>query len=184
MKNKIIEKLPASWKEINLKTAIKYLNVEFESAVEDEIENLQRQLNNIYKTISVLTDIPIEEIKNLPKNIIDEAAIKTAFMNQKPKPKKTSIIEWKCIEEITYDNFITYTQLQNDLIDNMPTIIKSFSKNKMNEEEIMNLDMEEIYTAFFLLMKQLKKSVAHMKVSLIRKIMKQKLSNKIHFRKK
>lgn len=185
----ILDKLPSSWEEITLKTAIKYLNVEMEFPVDgDEFEKIQIGLNNIYKTIAVLTDISIEEAREIPKQWIDKMAVKTAFMNTNPIPKKESKIKWKGFDEISYDDFISFIQLQNEQwIDKMPTVIKAFSKNKLSEEEILEMNMLEVHTGFFLLMRQLKKSIRRMKIQTSNQLIKQgikMITNKILFRKK
>ena len=152
-----------------------------ELPVEDEIENLEVGLNNIYKTISVLSEVPLDDVREIPKQWIDKMSVKTYFMNKQPELNKKSVIEWQEFNEISYDTFILYTQLQGTaVIDRMPALIKAMAKNKLTEEEILNLSLPEINTAFFFLRRFLKKYIARSITSSKKILRKQNLKRILH----
>lgn len=149
----IIDSLPSSWYEVSLK--------QFQTLVTSEItetDDLFNGVTNTLEMVSKLTGIESKELENLLMRDITEIANKLSFTNEEPKPKKESIIVWKKVDEITFNDFITFTQIdETKRLENIHVFIKNFSTSKLSDEEILNLPITEVITGFFLLRKQLNK---------------------------
>ncbi len=155
---KIYDKLPSSWEQLKLKDFKKLTNVEIveEDALTDD---LFVGADNTIRTISSLTDTPVELLENLPFNALKMLADKIGFLNEAPEIQKESVINWKKPDEITYSDFTFYQTIADDVFNNMELVIKSFSKTKLSDEEILELNMKDVNTAFFLLGKDVQKSL-------------------------
>ena len=174
---KIYNQLPASWNELKLKDFQKVVDVEISER--DEMLDSFIGTDNTLKLISKLTDTPVDRLEELPLFQVAYLSKKLEFISELPSMGKTSVIKWKNIEEISYNDYVTFQNLQHQPLQNLSTIIKAFSKNDMTEEQIGELGMEEIMTGFFLLQKVVKKYITNTKRSLIKKLIKQTIKEKI-----
>lgn len=174
---KIYDLLPGNWNDFKLKDFQKVVDVEISEG--DEMLSSFTGTDNILKVISKLTDTPLEELQQLPYFQAGYLSEKLNFLSELPKTGKTSVIQWKNVDEISYNDYVTFQNLQHQSLQNLSTIIKAFSKNDMTEEQIGELGMEEIMTGFFLLQKVVKKYITNTKRSLIKKLIKQTIQEKI-----
>ena len=170
MIDEILKKLPTSWNEFKLKDYLKVADV-----VITEDEDVLNGLENSLKLISALTDIPANELEEYSLADINLIADKISFINKLPEPGKESIIKWKNVETVKYNDFLNFMNLSKEPIKNLALIIQSFSTNEMTEDEALNLSMQECMNGFFLLTSQLKKSVHRSIHSLAVKLKKRKV---------
>ncbi len=151
----LVEKLPGSWDELKLKDYQKF--TEIEVSEQDEFDGLAIGVDNTLKVISTLSGVSIDNLEQLSYAALQPIAAKIAFMLDVPKPGKESSIKWKTLEEITYNDFITFMQLSKEPFVNLHKIIKAFSKIEMTEEQVADLSTQDAVTGFFLLRQQNRK---------------------------
>jgi len=153
----ILNCLPGTWSELKLKEFIKLTDIIIsEGEGEDEVENLFVGADNILKVISVLVDIPVDQIEELNYHQVAELINKVGFITAPPEPANGLTIQWKNIEEIKYNDFVTYLNLSKEPFKNLPLMMKTFAKNQLSEQQIQNLGMDDVMAGFFLLNRQLK----------------------------
>lgn len=174
----ILSKLPATWSELKFSDFIKLTSLE----ISDEEGSVTDGIENSIKAISILTDVSIEELENLPLSDLQLLGNKLSFSDKLPEPKKTSNFKWKMPDEISYGDFILFSNWEKKNFEAMPTIIKAFNKEEFTEEQISNLPMIEIITGFFLLRKQLKKFINRTKFYLKVQLLKMKVKELIGVR--
>jgi hypothetical protein len=155
--NKIIEKIPTSWEEVTIRDyeALSEISITENS----EADNLFVGIDNTLKVLSYFTETSIEELEKLPMTEITSMSKRLDFMMQPVKTEKKSKIKWKKVEEITYNDFILYQQFSADFFKNLHLLIPAFSKEKISEEEVLNLSVVDMTTAFFFLKKLAEKSL-------------------------
>lgn len=173
--------LPKNWSEVSLKQYQKVLNDVFNEEMENktnEEEGILFATEINIKLIAALTGINEEKISELTLSEINSLASKLSFIKDFPKAEKTSVIAWKNIEEITYNDYVTYVTYAKDgdkvVWQNMPIIMRAFSKTDLSNEEALSLSMDKVFTAFFLLQKKLRKSIHSMLVLCSLKVIKMK----------
>jgi hypothetical protein len=109
---------------------------------------------------------------------------KLSFMTKQPEPLKESVLEWKRLDEITYNDYVSFIQLQQNQMENLHLIIKLFTKNDLFEEQILALSVPEFVTGFFLFRKELKQylkaSIKSTRTKLIKQILKEKTKKVWH----
>jgi hypothetical protein len=173
----LLSKLPGSWSELTLKQYQLITDVSITET--DEFDNKFVGTDNTIKVISKLSDVPVNELESLPVHVIAVCAGKLAFIATPPQPLKKSTIEWKTLEEISYDTYVTYVSLSKEPIRNMHLIIKGFCKNKLTDEQVLNLGTDDAMTGFFLLnryVKQyLKRTIRQTRIQLMKQLVKQKM---------
>ena len=178
--------LPKSWEEMTLKDFIKITAIVIEE--DQEFDGLFTGVDNTIEVISLLTDTPTSYIESLPLYQVQALANKMAFMLELPIPTTKSMIEWKGVNEITYNDFVLYQNNVKTFYQNVPLIIQTFSKNKLTGDQINSMNMVEAYTGFFLLQSTVAKFILKTKLFLEKKAMKQlikdKMKNLLTFKKK
>lgn len=173
----LLNQLPGSWQEFKLKDFQKIVDVEV-TEHDNSISSFVGA-DNTLKVISKLTDVALEQLEELPIYQVAQLSNKIGFISQLPEPDKKSSIKWKKLEEITYDDFITYQQLQSKALQHLPVLIKAYSKDAMTVEQIGELNMLDVYTGFFLLRKAVKKSVKRSLTSSTLQLIKQSAKEKV-----
>lgn len=172
--NKITAALPSNWNELKLWQYRKIEQITLKDS--DDVDNDFVSQERTLAIISVLTEIPFEELMETPYALIVPMAHKLAFTTILPKYEKNlSTIKWKTIEEVKYDDFVNYLQLSKDPMGNIVPIVKAFSHNKMTEEEINQLSMLEVYSSFFTLKKYVRRFIMTMFMSLAVLLLKQSI---------
>lgn len=170
----ILEKLPKSWSDITL-NQFQTLSTTPITENNDEFDGIDNSLAVIAKLLNISTD----DLESLPMKDINLLGNRLAFMVTPPQPAKTSIIKWKKVDEITYNDFISIIQLQEKPLENLHVFVKNFSKIELSEDEILQLPVTEVLTGFFLYRKQqrqyLKASIRSTKIQLLKTRMKEKL---------
>ncbi|GAA4326157.1 hypothetical protein [Flaviaesturariibacter amylovorans] len=147
----LIQSLPSSWDELPLKDYIKLTQVEIADQDPEDPLNLFTGLDNTIRVAAVLTNTPIDALEALPASIVMEMGKKLAFISEPLKPSKKGLIQWKDVESVSYDDFVTFQQLSKNPLPNLHLLIKAFSKNKLTEDEILNLSTQEAMSGFFTL---------------------------------
>lgn len=168
----LLKLLPGSWDELKLKDFLKIVDVVVKDT--DDMDNLFVGLDNMVSVISVLTSVSVKELEEFQLESVNRLVSKISFIQNQPKPAKTSI-QWKKLEEISYNDYVFYISQSKDLLHNMPAIIKTFSKAELTEEQIKDLSMSEVHAGFFTLNKQLKKSTKSMLRQSLRALAKNKV---------
>jgi hypothetical protein len=170
----IQKQLPKSWDEVTLQMFTKMTK----SVINENYDGMDG-IENTLEVISKITDIPQEELEALPFKDIIALGNHLSFMVKPPEHLKQSVIKWKKLDEITYNDYVSFLQIKDDYINTLPVFIKNFSLNEMTEDEILNLSIREVFTGFFLFRKQLLKylnhSIASTRITLIKMMIKQKL---------
>lgn len=168
--NEILDKLPSNWSEVKVSDFIKLGEIDIiESA---DFNNQLDGIENTLQVISVFTDIPVSELEEYTYLELLPMGKKLDFMLTLPEVKKESSIKWKSISDITYNDFVVYQQVATNLYQNLHLIIPAFSVNKISAEEALEMSVEEIHTAFFLLRKDVKKYLKRMKFYLKLRLLK------------
>ncbi|MFL5808625.1 MAG: hypothetical protein ACJ749_03835 [Flavisolibacter sp.] len=171
--------LPSTWADVKLKQFVKLTDLTVDPLSEkDDYEKLAASLQKTYHMVSILSGATIEEVINSPKMWLDKMGQKVAFMDIKPIPKKDSKFKWKTVDEITYNDLVTYILLKENFFDHVPTIVKTFSKVELTEDEIWEAGMDELHTGFFLLLNEVKTFLTHTEQSLKALLKKQKKAEK------
>lgn len=166
--NELIEQLPSNWSELKLKDYQKLVDVDITETTDDGAELVG--VENSIKVLSVLLDVPVDDLESMPLQHLGKLSQKIAFINEPPQPLKTSRIKWKKPDEISYNDFVKFQQVQDKPVQNLSEIIKAFAKNELTDEEVLDLGMDEVNTGFFLLRKELRQFTSNMKMHLVRKL--------------
>jgi hypothetical protein len=153
----LLTRLPKSWGDINIRT--------FHRLTRAKIQQEDDMTNGVQNTISVLSsllEMPEEELEDLPMKDIVILSNKIEFLLENPETPKSGVLDWKNIDEISYDNFITYVQSYENQMENLDSFVINFSKTKLTKEEILDLPVTEVFRGFFLFNRQLKKLVNYL----------------------
>lgn len=150
----LLNKLPGNWHELKLS--------QYQTLTDTLISESEdfAGVENTIRVISKLTDESIDDLESLPMKDISTLAKKLEWMLNPPTKVKTNI-KWKDVEEITYNEFITFLQIQNEPLKNLHIIFKVFAKNKMSDDQILDMPTDEAVHAFFLFRMKLKKFYQH-----------------------
>lgn len=171
----ILNDLPKDWNELRFEQYRKILDLGVTET--DEVDDLFVGQINAIKTISALTDISVEELSGLDYDILIPMVKRIEFTLTVPDfNKKHSIIQWKKIDKVSYDDFTTYmmlTKSPDDYFKNIIPIIKSFSVNELSDEQINQMSMMEAYAGFFTLNKYVSKYFKNTMLRLFRKLVRQ-----------
>ena len=163
----IYKMLPERWEDISVSVYQRLTGIII-TAPDEYIGTLSMGMEYYIKIISKFTDLPIEQINNLPMADLVELAKKIQFITVMPIRNKKPSITFKSRDEITYNDFVIYQQLQNDFYNNLHLILPSFIKEELSPVQIGELNIVEAYTAFFFANKKIKKlqkrSVFYLKV--------------------
>lgn len=155
--NDILHKLPSSWEDFKFGDYLKTLEVTI-----DESGDSFAGLNNSLNVVSAITDIPVEELEQLPLNDVQVIGKRLSFITELPKDfKGKASLQFKSISEITYNDFTTYLGYADNVLPNLPILLKTFSKSPISEEQIKSLSVAEVYHYFFILKKIALKSLRH-----------------------
>ena len=119
-------------------------------------------VENSIEIASIFIGVEPKLLEQFPLQTIKKIHDKLMFLSKKPEPLKKTKFNWiKKLDDPTYDTYITYVkvseQLSNGDFSQFPLIIKSICLDNLTDEEVMNLPMDEVETGFFLLRKSLKK---------------------------
>jgi hypothetical protein len=125
-----------------------------------------------YEILSILLDVPVNELTLLPASTIIVLLSATSFLNV-PVSNVTSNLDVKSVEEITYNEYVSYNtlMLSNDKWQNMPDILSLLIKNK-TQAEIDQLSIYDVMGFFLQLQQGLKKSILSFQIFLAFKIIK------------
>jgi len=168
----ILEMLPNGWQDITFDF---YLNKLLKVKVIESEDPLDAMETNLEIT-SLFLDMPKDIVEQFPVSTIKKINEKLSFLSNKPGKKKVSMYRWKeDLEEPSYDDFITFIkvseQINNNDLSNFPLLIKIILKDKMKEEDILQMKMDEVEHGFFLLrqfsMKYLKSTTKDFTVKMI-----------------
>lgn len=178
----ILKNIPSSWAELKLKD----YNKLFELGIKVDEGEFTLISNNSLKAFSILSGLSIEELEDLPITAIGEINNRLSFLQTLPEPKAKSKLKWKKIDEVPYGAFIAFVQAQSDPLKSIHLILKEFSLNKLTEDEILDLTMDEVYTGFFLFQTSVNKSSKRIIFRLVKrlglKIIKESLKGLIRFK--
>ena len=146
------EVLPNSWDEITLAQFQKLTSV-----IINEDGNMFDGMDNSISMMSKLLDISVDELEAMSMQDLAAMANKLNFMLTPPKEKATDLIKWKKVDEISYNDYVSYIQSGDKQLENLHVFIKNFSHTKLTEEEILRLPITEVINGFFLFRKELQK---------------------------
>ena len=75
---------------------------------------------------------------------------KIDFILVEPQSDGVTKLKVKTLEEATYGDYISYQFLSEDSVNNLPLIVKSFIKDELSEQEILDIGMKDALACFFL----------------------------------
>jgi hypothetical protein len=178
MSEDLLKRIPRNYKEVNY---LKYIQIMQIPAIPDEEDYDVEEYNAYvqYSMLSILLDVSVTELTKLPATTIISLLTAINFMNT-PIQKVRCNLDIKTIEEITYDEWISFNKMIADgkQWDNMTEILKLLIKNK-TDNEIMQLSIYDVMQFFFALTKLTLKSLRCSQISLAWKILKQIVREKI-----
>jgi hypothetical protein len=150
----IIELIPSGWDNMKLSTYLKFSDI----IIKEDETDIFNGFDNTLMIVSKITNIPFKELEKLPMGDVIKIGQKINYISNLPKVKRSKL-KWKELNEITYDDFITFLQVEEKTLSNIHTFIANFTKNKLTEEEVLNMSVEEVWSGFFLFKKKLMKSL-------------------------
>jgi hypothetical protein len=158
--NEILSKIPGSWSEVTLDMWINTL-----MKLKTYKPDIDDPLSDVYVSLQVISDItllPMDIVQKFPMELIKKANKKLSFLGKDVDANFKPSRKWVTnIEEPTYDDFITYVnvskQINENDYSNFPIIVKSILKEKLSDEEILKLPMDEVHHGFFLLRESLRR---------------------------
>jgi len=173
----LIKRIPRSYKEVPYLKYIQIMQILPDEQIAELIESGEydeAEYNTYvqYEMLSILLDVPVSELTTLPATAIISLLTAINFMNV-PVSNVTSNIEVKTVEEITYNEYVSYNTLMqnNDKWQSMPQLLSMLIKNK-SQAEIDQLSIYDVM-GFFLRLKQgLTTSVHFFQIYLAIKIIK------------
>ncbi|WP_121811022.1 hypothetical protein [Mucilaginibacter kameinonensis] len=174
----LLKRIPRNYKEVNY---LKYIQIMQIPTEPDEANYDVEEYNAYvqYAMLSILLDVSITELTQLPATTIISLLTAINFMNT-PIQKTRCDLDIKMIEEITYDEWVAFNKLNADgqQWENMPQILRLLIKNK-SDQEIANLSIYDVMQFFFALTRSTLKSLNRFRVCLAWKILKQIVREKI-----
>ncbi len=169
----MIENLPKSWDEVTLE---QYLTLIHQLPPEESITDTS-DLDTPLTIISILIDTDLTALEALKLNEILPMIERISFIYKAPEQAKISY-KCKAIEDIGYDEFITWMQLKDDPFNNTDKLLPIFFP-ELKEVDVNQLPITTINGCFFLLMNNLKKhlraSARSLSWKIIRLIVKKKI---------
>ena len=154
----ILKMVPGSWAEVTLD---KYLNhIMYLKQIDTEVIDAYDAMDKGLEMASIFIGLPADILRKFPLETVKDINLKLMFLYEKPKPLEKTKYRWlKKLDHPSFDTFITYTkiseQLSNNDFSNFPLLIKSICLDPITDEEVMNLPADEVETAFFFLRKSL-----------------------------
>ena len=164
--------LPKRWNDLKLKDYNKLIQADLIREDETAIEELN-ELDFQIAVISTLTDVSIGDLEALTVNELLPAIQSISFLYTPLEPVKTSL-KAKDITALTYAEFTSYMQLQNQPFNNTNQILPIFFK-ELENIDVNELPITEVVGFFLELQKRLRKHLKRSQISLTKEILKQKL---------
>lgn len=170
----LLTKLPSNWNEIS----IWQFQTLTECAITDDNDGLDG-IQNSLEVISKLTGEHLDVLEQLPMSQINQLGNKLSFMVNPPELTKDTLLKWKTLDEITFNDYITFLQVQKEPMKNLALIVKTFTKSDFTEADILAMPVTEFNSGFFLFSKEsnqyLKRLIRSTKWKVVKLTMKEKL---------
>ena len=175
----ILELVPDSWNKVKFKFYQDHLLKLDMTPTQDPLEMLDRYCDIAAIFVGMSSDI----VRQFPMTTINKITERLQFLNEKPKRLKETKYRWiKKLDDPSYDTYITFMKVSEQLNSgdwsNFPLMIKTICLDTITDEEVMELTMDEVETAFFFLRKSLLKSLEPTTNILITRIMIERWKNK------
>jgi hypothetical protein len=173
--DQIANQLPSNWNELKLKDFRKLLPLKVTD--QDEFDDLFVGVDNTYAVITTLTDATVpelDEIANLSPTEAKSVFDKVSFLyNSEPNSHRKPSIKLKTMDEITYNDYVLFSMFEKKAVENLHIFLSSLSKEKLTEEEALELSTEEAYVCFFFVVRRVKRYIRNLKWSLRMRLLKQ-----------
>lgn len=167
-----INTLPKNWNDLKLKDYNKLIQAELIKA-DETVENELNELDFQIAVISTLTDVSIIDLEALTVTELLPAITSISFLYTPLEPVTTSL-KAKDITALTYAEFTSYMQLQNDPFNNTSSILPIFFK-ELEDVDVNELPITEVVGFFLELQQKLREHLRHSQTSLVKKIAIQKM---------
>jgi hypothetical protein len=165
---KLIDRLPKSYKELNYKKYVAIMDrIPAEKPANMDATDWAVEINMI--TLTILLDCQESDIEALQASEVFAMLKVIAFMDYDFERDKKPRYEVKSVNELTYDEFVTYQRLRLDQWNNLGDILLLVVKGSTPEQ----IDAMSIYDAmqvFFCLSKSTTKFLTRLKYSALRKV--------------
>lgn len=178
----LLNKLPSSWEQLKLKDYIKLSPIlndaDAEELTDEDIYTIKHlsDLDKSIQLISLLTDVSIDDIEELPMVQVSELINKLGFIGTAPQPGKPQTA-YKQFDQLSYDAFITFQKLSLDFteggilssaVSNLPVMLSIFAKDpNHNAEYFLSQSMPEVIAGFFMVSKNIERYLKRMERSLL-----------------
>lgn len=166
----LLQKIPDCWEQITLEQFQKIIQIQITDN-DDELDGVQNTLS----ILSVLVNITVDELEQLPMKDIIQMGSKLSFTTSTPEPNTKVNMKFKNIDSLSYNDYIVFIQIQDNYLTNLHQIIKTLSIKKLTDEQVLQMSIVDVMGGFFLLKKQLKRYLNRSIRSTIVLITKQKV---------
>jgi hypothetical protein len=157
MYKELINSIPSSWDTLTLRQFQKIIDI-----VPVEEDSLFVGVNNSMKVIAALTGRSEEQISSMDIPTVTAMAERLNFMLTEPDKRGKTVLKWKQVDKITYNEYVTFLTVSKDPLHNLHTLIQAFSTNDLTDEQVLNLSMQEVHVGFFILVRHVRKYVKHL----------------------
>jgi len=143
------------------------------------LEQSENELTNGINLVSIINDIPIEEVEKMGIAEYQKMVSTLEFLQEQPDLDKVKT-KWKLknIDKITMQDFIQFENEKTDTA-NIPSILAMMTN--VSENEILSLPTDTVLKGFFLLNKHLNRYINRSACSLAVRVNREKLLNKLLF---
>lgn len=149
MLNKVI--IPGSWSEMTYGMFLKVMPVVISEPM-DDVTDITAGIENSIKLLAAITDSEYEELQALPMPFLQPYIKRLSFAAVMPKANAGSqMLRFVAPDKILYDKYsllITTTDFSPEAL---PGILKSFTVQELDEDDIKAMPVQEVYDAFFML---------------------------------
>jgi len=175
---KLLETLPKSWNDVKLKDYLRLTTLEDidtpEGIITTELDEHLTGIDTSLALLSKLLEVSTDELELIPMIQMLELINQVSFLNTLPEAGKSKL-QLKKIDELTYSDWVAYENLMKEPFQNMAALLSIFDRDKKEPEYYLNLPMPDVINSFFLLKKNSVKYMKSLKVSLLKKIAKQRM---------
>lgn len=126
--------LPKSWDDVCYKDYQKILNI-----AASDISNIDKTI----ETISILTGISVDDLNSITPLQLHAIQKQLSFFQEQPQPKKSNKISIKKIDNLTWNEYVDYTQSVTNNNKDLLFYIECFSKVK--REVLESLSVSEVF---------------------------------------
>ncbi len=169
---KLIKRIPKSYKELNYKAYVAIIN-KIPSEKPEGLTPVEWSRLVHITTLCIILGVTEGEIEALQASEVMELIQAIQFLDKPIEPEKTAY-RVKQINELTYDEFVTYQRLRLDQWNNLADILLLVLKDT-TPEAIDAMSIHEVVQVFFCLKMSTMKFLIRLRYSTLAKAIIQKI---------